>query len=315
MAPPSPRHQFSGHDWAIQITPPTHGNPSEWLREAADGPSSESMSAPWGQAVGFAYAATPVSYMMQGSSPTVQASCPGSRRKTSPAATVASTPSLVRIVILPDTQMPVCRTMHDSVPAMGLTSFDHCQPGSKVPRPSVKSPSVTTSIWPCAAYGRVSLGSSMLRSSTVCLLCRKSDPLSDDLTIRASALEGSQFIDLAHSGPLMRGVGRTSRTDGRSAGSRYRTSRRPARCGGICSAGITVPTASESGSTRPCGRHHSTLAVAKNVWTGSPTVGASSTRSSMTITVPPSARAALACAIAVTGWAMSCTHSKNTTRS
>ena len=73
---------------------------------------------------------------------------------------------------------------------------------------------------------------------------------------------------------------------------------------------ITVPTASESGSTRPCGRHQSTLAVAKKVWTGSPAVRVSSTRSSMTITVPPAATARRAAAIAATGCAMSCTHSK-----
>src|SRR3954469_16135142 len=85
-----------------------------------------------GQSAGFAKAATPVSYKMQGSSPTVQASCPGSRTKTSPAEMVASTPSAVPIVFSPETQMPVCRTMHDSVPAMGLMSFDHCQPGSNI---------------------------------------------------------------------------------------------------------------------------------------------------------------------------------------
>jgi hypothetical protein len=42
---------------------------------------------------------------------------------------------------------------------------------------------------------------------------------------------------------------------------------------------ITVPTASESGSTRPCGRHQITLAVAKNVSVGSPALSVSATRS------------------------------------
>ena len=42
---------------------------------------------------GFAYAPTPVSRMTQASSPTVQASCPGSRATTSPGPTVTSLPS------------------------------------------------------------------------------------------------------------------------------------------------------------------------------------------------------------------------------
>jgi hypothetical protein len=42
--------------------------------------------------------------------------------------------------------------------AMGMTSLDQRQPGSKTPRPRVKSPSVTTSMWPCPANGRRSLG-------------------------------------------------------------------------------------------------------------------------------------------------------------
>lgn len=105
-------------------------------------PSSRARS---GQDAGLAYAATPVSNMTQGSSPTVQASCPGSKTNTSPASMVASVPSSERTVICPDRQMPVCRVMHDSVPAIGLTSLDHCQPGSKVPLPNVKSPRVTTS--------------------------------------------------------------------------------------------------------------------------------------------------------------------------
>jgi hypothetical protein len=42
--------------------------------------------------------------------------------------------------------MPVCRVWQESVPAIGLTSFDHRHPGSKVPHPNVKSPSVITSM-------------------------------------------------------------------------------------------------------------------------------------------------------------------------
>jgi hypothetical protein len=74
------------------------------------------------QDAGLAYAPTPVSYITQGSLPTVHASCPGSRTNTSPAPTVTSVPSSERTVICPDTQMPVWRVMHDSVPAMGSTS-------------------------------------------------------------------------------------------------------------------------------------------------------------------------------------------------
>src|SRR5680860_772712 len=100
----------------------------------------------FGQDPGLAYALTPLSYITQASSPTVQASCPGSMRKTSPAPTVASVPSSERTTIFPDTHTPVCRVIHDSVPAIGFTSFDHFQPGSKVPFPIVKSPMVITSI-------------------------------------------------------------------------------------------------------------------------------------------------------------------------
>ena len=67
--------------------------------------------------------------------------------------------------MLPDTQKPVCRTWHESVPAIGFTSVDHLQPGSNVPFPSVKSPRVTTSMCPWAVKGRVSWGFSMLCSS------------------------------------------------------------------------------------------------------------------------------------------------------
>lgn len=98
------------------------------------------------QDTGLAYAASPVSNNTQSSSPTVQASCPGSKTNTSPAPTVASVPSSERTVICPDTQMPECRVIHESVPAIGFTSSDHFQPGSKVPLPKVKSPSVTTSM-------------------------------------------------------------------------------------------------------------------------------------------------------------------------
>ena len=74
----------------------------------------------------------------------------GSITATSPGPMVLSLPSSMRIVIWPDTQIPVCRVWHESVPAIGLTSSDQRQPGSKVPLPMVKSPSVTTSMWPWA---------------------------------------------------------------------------------------------------------------------------------------------------------------------
>ena len=57
---------------------------------------------------GLAYAATPVSRMTQASSPTVQASCPGSRTTTSPGPTSSSLPSSNLTVICPDRQRPVC---------------------------------------------------------------------------------------------------------------------------------------------------------------------------------------------------------------
>ncbi len=59
-----------------------------------------------GQA-GLAYALMPVSSSTHGSSPTVQASWPGSRFTTSPGPTVISFPSSNRMVICPDRQIPV----------------------------------------------------------------------------------------------------------------------------------------------------------------------------------------------------------------
>jgi len=59
-----------------------------------------------GQA-GLAYALMPVSSSTHCSSPTVQASWPGSRFTTSPGPTVISLPSSNRMVICPDRQIPV----------------------------------------------------------------------------------------------------------------------------------------------------------------------------------------------------------------
>src|SRR5690349_15711421 len=106
----------------------------------------------------------------QGSSPTVHASWPGSRSMTSPGPIVISSPSSGLTVIRPDRQSPVWWTWQESVPAIGLTSSDQRQPGSKTPRPRVKSPRVTTSMWPWARNGRRSCGAPMFCLSDMRLL-------------------------------------------------------------------------------------------------------------------------------------------------
>jgi hypothetical protein len=68
----------------------------------AEGPS-------WSVApqLGLAYALIPVSSSRHGSSPSVHASCPGSRSTTSPGPIEISVPSSKRTVICPDRQIPV----------------------------------------------------------------------------------------------------------------------------------------------------------------------------------------------------------------
>jgi len=69
---------------------------------------------------------------------------------------LSSVPSLNLTVIWPERQMAVCRVWQESVRAIGWTSFDQRQAGSKTPRQSVKSPSVTTSMCQWSLKGRVS---------------------------------------------------------------------------------------------------------------------------------------------------------------
>src|SRR5680860_1494726 len=80
---------------------------------------------------------------------------------TSPGPMGISSPSSGLTVICPERQNPVWWTWQESVPAIGLTSLDQRQPGSKTPRPRVKSPKVTTSMWPWSWNGRRSCGASM----------------------------------------------------------------------------------------------------------------------------------------------------------
>src|SRR5258708_31859971 len=57
----------------------------------------------------------------------------------------------------------MCAAWQLSVPAMGLTCFDHCQPGSKVARPTGAPCRLTRSRWPLLSLnGRVSSGELML---------------------------------------------------------------------------------------------------------------------------------------------------------
>jgi len=94
--------------------------------------------------------------------PTVRTSCPGSKTNTSPGPMVSSVPSSEWTLIRADRQILVCRSGHDPVPTIGLTSLDHAQSGWQVSLPSVKVPSVTTSTWALACDFRVSSALSML---------------------------------------------------------------------------------------------------------------------------------------------------------
>ncbi|MFN2470181.1 MAG: hypothetical protein ABR583_04185 [Gaiellaceae bacterium] len=68
--------------------------------------------------------------------------------------------------IRPASTYPVCADWHDSVPASGFTFSDHFHPGSKVPRPAVMPPNVSTSRCPFATNGRVSSGFSKVFASS-----------------------------------------------------------------------------------------------------------------------------------------------------
>src|SRR5450631_637834 len=94
--------------------------------------------------------------------------------------------------------------MQDPVPAIGLTSRDHCQPGWKVPLPMVKSPSVTTSRWPFAWNFRVSFAVSMLRDSSWAMIC----------LLRWARVAGS-FHAAAIAYPATKGTLKSDRRDAR----------------------------------------------------------------------------------------------------
>src|ERR687892_1170499 len=80
-----------------------------------------------------AYSFIPVkSTATNGSSPTTHASCPGGTYATSPGPNSCSVPSSILTRILPDIPYCVCANWQLFVLAMGLTSLDHFQPGSKV---------------------------------------------------------------------------------------------------------------------------------------------------------------------------------------
>src|SRR5215208_1792549 len=74
----------------------------------------------------------------------------------------------------PESTYPRCETWHESVPAIGLTLFDHFQPGSKVALPTTRPPMLTTSALPIPSNGRVSSGESKFLISA----CATSAPLS-----------------------------------------------------------------------------------------------------------------------------------------
>src|SRR5829696_3734694 len=60
----------------------------------------------------------------------------------------------------PERTYPRCETWHESVPAIGLTLFDHFQPGSNVALPTTCPPMLRTSAFPIPSNGRVSSGES-----------------------------------------------------------------------------------------------------------------------------------------------------------
>src|SRR5215207_6872303 len=74
----------------------------------------------------------------------------------------------------PERTYPRCETWHESVPAIGLTLFDHFQPGSNVALPTTCPPMLRTSALPIPSNGRVSSGESKFLTSA----CATSAPLS-----------------------------------------------------------------------------------------------------------------------------------------
>src|SRR5262249_349536 len=71
---------------------------------------------------------------MNGSSPTVHASCPGGIEPTSPGPSSASDPSSIRTTIRPERTWMRWPTWQLSVPTSGLTHSDQRHPGSWITR-------------------------------------------------------------------------------------------------------------------------------------------------------------------------------------
>src|SRR5947199_8690192 len=65
----------------------------------------------------------------------------------------------------PESTYPRWETWHESVPAIGLTLFDHFQPGSNVALPTTWPATLTTSAFPLPSNGRVSSGESKFLTS------------------------------------------------------------------------------------------------------------------------------------------------------
>src|SRR6266436_4082905 len=96
----------------------------------------------------LAYRASPKSMLINGSSPTTHASCPGGIDPTSPGPNSASEPSSIRTTIRPEMTWMRWPTWQLSVPTIGLTHSDQRHPGSWVTR-LISTPSKsTTSILP-----------------------------------------------------------------------------------------------------------------------------------------------------------------------
>src|SRR5215210_4858048 len=91
---------------------------------------------------------TETSTPTKGSSPTIQASCPGSITYASPGPRSASERSSITTFIWPETTYPVWRTWQLSVCARGLTCSDHFHPGCRRTRATLKSVTVAICILP-----------------------------------------------------------------------------------------------------------------------------------------------------------------------
>src|SRR4051794_32044985 len=100
----------------------------------------------------------------------------------------------MKTLMRPESTYPRCETWQESVPAMGLTSFDHFQPGSNVALPTTCPPMLRILASPLFSKGRVSSGESKFLTMASAILIL---PLGPPLLVRSYADPGYCASDVA----------------------------------------------------------------------------------------------------------------------